>query len=406
MPTVNDLYQDALVRHATDVEGYEQQQVEEVIAILKKTEADILGQLSERLQRLEGGRRASPREVQRLTTMLQKITDLRNEAWREVNEHLRAELGQFVKEEAAFTREAFTQSLQLQGINLAAPSAAALRAAAFNNPFRLNENDARPLARWLASLRETDKRRLEDAVRIGFLEGQDVNTIVQRVRGTRAARYRDGLLQLTRRQAESVVRTTVNHFANAARSTVWENNTDIIEGLVWTSVLDGRTTAICRARDGKVAPLGDNPIPPGHERLEPPDARPPAHAQCRSILVAMVSPEGVVGKRPFVVDTRTPENRRIDFRARARQQGKTVGQVRNEWARQRVGRAPASTTYQEFLARQDKSFQNDVLGPTRAKLFREGGLSLDDFVTNSGRRYSLSELRRRDADAFRKAGIQ
>jgi len=122
-------------------------------------------------------------------------------------------------------------------------------------------------------------------------------------------------------------------------------------------------------------------------------------------MVAIVSPEGVVGRRPFVVDTRTGRRREIDFRRMARQQGRPVSEVRREWARQRVGQVPAKMTYEEWLRRQDVEFQNEVLGPTRAKLFREGGLSMDDFVTNSGRRYSLQELRRRDAEAFRKAGV-
>ena len=46
-----------------------------------------------------------------------------------------------------------------------------------------------------------------------------------------------------------------------------------------------------------------------------------------------------------------------------------------------------------------------MLGPTRGKLFREGGLSMDKFYNDKGRYLDLDELRERDARAFEKAGI-
>lgn len=406
MPTANELYRDALLRHATNLQGYEEALVERVIRIINATERDLVAQLTDRLEALGAGSVTITKfRRQRLEEMLARIRDIRRRAWTEVNQTLRVELTDLAREEAEFVREAFEEAVQIENVALAAPTVAAIRAAAMEAPFRMNSEAARTLAEWMASLREADQRRLEEALRIGYLEGEDVNTLVRRVRGTRANRYRDGLLQITRRQVETVVRTAVSHFANSARDTVWEANADVILGLQWVSTLDGRTTDICRARDGKVAPLGNNEVPPGLPRLDPPNARPPAHANCRSVMVAIVSPEGVVGRRPFVVDTRTGRRREIDFRRMARQQGRPVSEVRREWARQRVGQVPAKMTYEEWLRRQDVEFQNEVLGPTRAKLFREGGLSMDDFVTNSGRRYSLQELRRRDAEAFRKAGV-
>jgi hypothetical protein len=50
-------------------------------------------------------------------------------------------------------------------------------------------------------------------------------------------------------------------------------------------------------------------------------------------------------------------------------------------------------------------FQDEILGVTKGRLFREGGLTLDRFVDSKGREYSLDELRKRDADAFEKAGL-
>ena len=81
----------------------------------------------------------------------------------------------------------------------------------------------------------------------------------------------------------------------------------------------------------------------------------------------------------------------------------------DEFARKRtrelVGTVPAKTTYQEFLTNQSKQFQDDVLGKTKGKLFRSGGLKLDKFVDSSGREFTLSRLALDEASAFRAAGL-
>jgi hypothetical protein len=67
---------------------------------------------------------------------------------------------------------------------------------------------------------------------------------------------------------------------------------------------------------------------------------------------------------------------------------------------------PATSTYQTWLKGQTDAFQNEVLGKTKAELFRNGGLKLDQFVDlNSGREFTLSELAAAHADAFRAAGL-
>lgn len=69
---------------------------------------------------------------------------------------------------------------------------------------------------------------------------------------------------------------------------------------------------------------------------------------------------------------------------------------------QRASRGPdggqpvdARTTYNSWLNRQPAEFQDDVLGPKRAKLLREG-VSVDRFTDDSGRVLSLDQLRERE----------
>ena len=65
------------------------------------------------------------------------------------------------------------------------------------------------------------------------------------------------------------------------------------------------------------------------------------------------------------------------------------------------GGAPAGQTYQQWLKRQPKEFQDDVLGPTKAALFRDGELSLDKFVDmRSGKPFDLAALKARESEAW------
>lgn len=56
---------------------------------------------------------------------------------------------------------------------------------------------------------------------------------------------------------------------------------------------------------------------------------------------------------------------------------------------------PAEETYTEWLKRQSAEVQNDVLGPTRRKLWLEGKLTLQDMVTQKGRPLTLKQLQRK-----------
>jgi SPP1 gp7 family putative phage head morphogenesis protein len=198
-------------------------------------------------------------------------------------------------------------------------------------------------------------RRVRDAIRAGYLEGESLDQIVKRLRGTRAQGYKDGIFEVGRKQAEAVVRTAVNHTANAARQVSYDANRRFIKGVQWVSVLDGLTTAVCRGRDGQVYPIDSGP-------------RPPAHFGCRSTTIP-------------VLKRNIPDESGSD------------------------GRVPMTDKYDAWLRRQPRGFQDDVLGKAKAKLFRDGGLTLDRFINRAGDELTLDQLREREASAWNKAGL-
>ena len=66
-------------------------------------------------------------------------------------------------------------------------------------------------------------------------------------------------------------------------------------------------------------------------------------------------------------------------------------------------------TYYEWLKTQPTQFQNTALGPTRAKLFKDGGISADEFARlNLGRDFeplTLDEMRAKMPEVFERANL-
>jgi len=62
----------------------------------------------------------------------------------------------------------------------------------------------------------------------------------------------------------ALVRTSINQVANTASQQVYEANPDITSKYRYVATLDTRTSAICRALDGKQFEYGKGPTPPQH----------------------------------------------------------------------------------------------------------------------------------------------
>jgi len=70
------------------------------------------------------------------------------------------------------------------------------------------------------------------------------------------------------------------------------------------------------------------------------------------------------------------------------------------------GQVPAELDYGQWLRRQPETFIEDVLGPTKARLFIDGKVDLDRFVDlKTSRPFTLDDLRRKESAAFERAGL-
>jgi SPP1 gp7 family putative phage head morphogenesis protein len=356
MPTANEALYDSAVSHQIDLTRYSNGAVRRMLALLNRTDHDLVEKVQAALDRLP----AESFTVDRLERLLGSVRELNAQAYAEMMAGLDAELVDLNSYELNYQRDLFESTIPVQ-VSIATVAPDQVYAAAMSRPFQ-----GRLLKEWAASIEADRMTRIRDAIRIGYVENETTDQIVRRIRGTRALNYTDGLLEIDRRHAEAVVRTAIAHTADFARQSTYNANADLIKGLRWTATLDSRTSAICRARDGKVYPMTSGP-------------RPPAHWNCRSTMTPVLKSWRELG---FGMDE-IPASTRASM----------------------DGQVPADVTYQEWLMKQPAARQDEILGVSKGKLFRDGGLTLDRFVDRKGHEFTLAELRERDSAAFRKAGI-
>lgn len=124
--------------------------------------------------------------------------------------------------------------------------------------------DGQLLEPWIKSVTDREIARVNSAIRAGHSQGLTNQQFVQKVVGTKSKRYKDGILETSRRNASTMVRTSVQHAASAARQETWEANRDVISKYEFLATLDRVTSTQCRALDGRQFEFGKGPIPPIH----------------------------------------------------------------------------------------------------------------------------------------------
>ena len=217
---------------------------------------------------------------------------------------------------------------------------------------------------------EAQAERFAQTVRNGLLTGETTQSIAKRLVGrlefgdtgplsVRQLQAAGGeLTTVASHQVMTLVRTSINQVANTASQQVYEANQDITKKYRYVATLDTRTSAICRANDGREFEYGKGPTPP-------------LHFACRSTTVPVIDYEGLGFSPP-------PPGKRASMK----------------------GQVPADTSYGEWLYGQPKAVQEDVLGskvPYFRQLVRKHGArdAMAKLVRDDGSELTLEQLRNR-----------
>lgn len=372
--TVNAALLSSALDHAVDLLRYSNTAVRRIIGVLNQVDADLVSQLAAALAVIEPEDATENFGVQRLEQQLASVRALNTAAYARLEQDTANEMHALTSYEGGFHYGLFDSVLPekvVSQIGIVPINAELVYAAAMARPFM-----GRLLNEWAGALDANRMRRIRDAVRLGFIERQTVDQIVRRIRGTRSEAYSDGIMNIDRRDAETIVRTALGHTAAYARDQFYKGNLGLVKKLKWVAVLDPSTSHYCFERDGKLYDAEThNPI--GH-RLPWGGGPGVIHHNCRSVSVPITKSWRELG----------------------------AGIEMDEGTRASMdGQVPADMDYATWLKQQSVERQEQVLGVTRAKLFRSGALALSKFANERGKWLTLEELRQRNAAAFRKVGI-
>jgi SPP1 gp7 family putative phage head morphogenesis protein len=204
-------------------------------------------------------------------------------------------------------------------------------------------------------------------VRNGLLTGETTDSIARRLKGRLRFNQPGSVKQIAtaggqattvaNNQVMALVRTSINQVANAAAEQVYVANQDITQKYRYVATLDTRTSAICRALDGREFEYGKGP-------------QPPQHFNCRSTIVPVIDPD-------ILPPSTAAKRASVD------------------------GPVPINQSYGQWLSKQPKVVQADVLGPEKvnyfAKLSSKYGPkdAIAKMVRDDGSELTLKQLRKR-----------
>jgi hypothetical protein len=369
MASVNERLRDASIDHALDLAQYSEYVARRMVGLLNRVDADLADELRKALERLP----ASSFTVERLERLLGAVRELNTAVYDRIAAAMTETVGEFAGVEAEFQggllARVVPEPVQVH-LPIAEVTAEQVRTAALTRPFQ-----GRLLRDWYKKLPADRMDVLRNAVRLGYVQGETVKQIVDRVVGTPAARKQDGAFQRARRDLEAVTHTAINHVAAAARDRFFEANDDLIESITWSSVIDLHTSSWCIARSEKRYTVKTHK-PIGHTIawLGGPGR---IHYRCRAAGVPNLKSAAALG-----LDKLPP-------RVKASMDGVI----------------PAETSLPEWIGKQSQERQEQVLGQRRARLVREGGLSVEDLYDRRGQWLTLDTLKERNAAAFERARL-
>lgn len=256
--------------------------------------------------------------------------------------------------------EATIKPLVAVGLDASIPTVATMKALINGSVI-----EGAPSNLWWKKQSEDLQFKFAAQVRQGVSQGETLMDIVRRVAGSKRLGTA-GIMEVARRNAFSLVHTSVMQVAADARLATYRQNGDIIKGVRQLSVMDGRATPTCVAYSGAEWDLDGNPI---NGTTLPFNGGPPRHWGCRSVLTSITKTFKELGIKglPELPDT---------------------GERASD-----LGPIDRKTTMDQFLKMHDTEWQDKMLGKGKAQLWRDGKITLSQLVDGTGRELTLKELK-------------
>lgn len=343
MATVNDRVADAAIAHRLQLLRFEAGTARALVGVYDAALSDVLAEFARLVARAKAAgvtaAELSPVQAARLLAVRDNLDAKLREAQRLADLTLTQRLEEAGRAERAFQSGRMADAVGLSGW-ASVPEVSVL--AAIIRPIG-GQTYAAVIAKDLFEARE--------AVRAGVARALATGASMPKAAGI--LRATSGLVETYRGRFVAIARTEVQRVANEVAMMSYQRNADVIDAVQWLATLDSRTCLVCAPLHNTVYPMdGGQPIGL--------PTTPPVHPRCRCFLAPVVKDLAALGVR-------------------------VKGDPRGY-----DGRPAEDTTFDAWLSRQPAATQDEILGPTRAALWR-GGTPLERF--SDGRRpLRLDEL--------------
>jgi len=338
-----------MIRHSHFLQRLSATEANKIVRFLEReVYPDLVERIRFSVERARTSGTKNMRSTKRLREVQKEIDAMIQAGHRTAYQRTRSVLRDATIVEARFAHKMLVDVVGKLDISLTMPSHPLLRAIVDDSVIR-----GEFLKDDFAAMTARTRRNVRSAINIGLTEGEGIDQITRRLRGSSI--NPGGVLASTGTDARRIVRTSVNHITTQARELTYGENEELVKGVRWVSTLDTKTSHVCIALDGSIHGVNDGP-------------RPPAHANCRSTTTPILKSWKELG----INLKEAPRGTRASMN----------------------GQVPAATTYPEWLKRQPTAIQNEVLGPRLAKEWRAGRVPVSKFIDNQNRALSLSDILR------------
>ena len=252
--------------------------------------------------------------------------------------------------------------------------------------------DGNPAKTWWARQQEGTRVAYAREVRKGLAAGETTGDIVRRVRGRDTGlrqvvevggvrrvltKFVGGVMDVPTRQAEALVRSSVQAVSNDVLTETYKANKTLLNGQQLLATLDLRTCPLCMGLDGGAWEV-ESPYTVLKSSVvqAPYPGDLPLHINCRCVWIPVVkSWEQLIkeagGKVPRKL-TEVPESTRASM----------------------DGQVSGTMTYDEWLRGQPQEAQIEALGQGKWQLWKDGKITdLRQLVDQSGNVLSLKDLK-------------
>jgi SPP1 gp7 family putative phage head morphogenesis protein len=191
---------------------------------------------------------------------------------------------------------------------------------------------------------------IHDEIKAGQLRGMSTDRIIKRLQDS---------FGMIKKDAESIARTSLSSINNAAAEKVYKENSDIVKTETWSASLEvgssGRSTCLaCAVNDGRVYPIDE------------PHIRPPLHIRCRCFMLP-----NTVSWRELGLDIDEMQKVARPYTERgANREILSGGQHKGG--------------FESFLKGQSKKYQEDLLGPNRYRMWKDGKIKWENLADRDG----------------------